>query len=377
MRSLDSYRPEFPVTERYIYLDHSGVAPISRRVVKAIEQYVSKVACGAMFHYVQWVQKVSEVRINAARLINADVDEIAFVKNTSHGLSIIADGLDWNKGDNMIIYEKEFPSNQYPWINLKNKGVEVRVITSENGRIEAEAIERLIDSKTRLVSLSSVQFTNGFKVDLKSVGALCRGKGVFLCVDAIQSLGVIPMDVKDFNIDFLSADGHKWLLSPEGTGIFYCKKGLPERINPPLIGWKSVKKDLEFENIDFDLKTDALRFEEASMNIMGIYALGGALDLLFEVGINRIQDKVLDLGDMVIEKAEKSGFKVMTPRNRDERGGIVTIVGNFDPKTVKNELEKMNIMVNVRAGGLRVSPHFYNTENDVISLFEGLDDLLM
>ncbi|MEE9524841.1 MAG: aminotransferase class V-fold PLP-dependent enzyme [Thermodesulfovibrionales bacterium] len=376
MRPLEAYRSEFPIVENYIYLDHAGVAPISLRVKRAVEQYATEASMKAMFHYMDWMKKVHGVRKRCADLINSDSHEIAFVKNTSHGLSIVASGLDWKVGDNMLVYDKEFPSNIYPWMGLQRKGVEVRFIKSVKDSIRIEDIESLINQRTRLVSISSVQFVNGFKIDLKKVGNMCREKGVYLCVDAIQSLGVIPVDVKACNIDFLSADGHKWLLSPEGTGIFYCKKGLAERLDPPLIGWKSIKRDMEFESIDLELKDNALRFEEASMNVMGIYALGASLDMLFEIGIERIQEHVLGLGEIIIEEDDKRGFNVLTPRNKERRGGIVTFAGEFDPRDVKEKLEKMNIMVTVRGRGIRVSPHFYNTKDDILSLFEAIDDLL-
>jgi selenocysteine lyase/cysteine desulfurase len=377
MRSLESYRSEFPITEKYIYLDHAGVAPVSLRVKRAVERYMSEASGNAMFNYMNWMKRVHRVRKRCADLINSHSHEIAFVKSTSHGLSIVANGLDWKEGDNTIVYEKEFPSNIYPWLNLQKRGVEVRSIKAKEGGIRIEDIEGLIDQRTRLVSISSVQFVNGFRIDLKKVGYLCREKGIYLCVDAIQSLGLIPMDVKACNIDFLSADGHKWLLSPEGTGIFYCRKGLAERLDPPLIGWKSIKRDMDFENIDLELKDDALRFEEASMNIMGIYALGASLDMLFEVGIERIREQILGLGEIMIEEADKRGFDVLTPRNKERRGGIVVFAGEFDPQDVKEKLEKMNIMVNVRGGGIRISPHFYNTKDDILSLFEAIDDLLI
>ncbi len=374
--SLERYRSEFPIVEKYIYLDHAGVAPISLRVKKAIEQYATEASEGAMFNYMNWMKGVHRIRKRCADLINADIHEIAFVKNTSHGLSIVASGLDWKEGDNMIVYEKEFPSNIYPWLNHQRKGVEVRFIRSIKGGIRIEDIESLIDKRTRLISISSVQFVNGFMIDLKKVGYLCRDKGVYLCVDAIQSLGVIPMDVKACNIDFLSADGHKWLLSPEGTGIFYCREGLAETLDPPLIGWKSIKREMDFENIDFELKDNALRFEEASLNVMGIYALGASLDMLFEVGIERIEEHVPGLGEIIIDEADKRGFDVLTPRNRERRGGIATFAGEFDPQIVKEKLEKMNIMVNIRGRGIRLSPHFYNTKEDILSLFEAIDEIL-
>jgi selenocysteine lyase/cysteine desulfurase len=242
---LESYRKEFPITKNYIYLDHSGVAPASLRVKNAIERFLAESAEGGAFHYPKWAQRVNEIRSACARLINAAPDEIAFVKSTSHGLSIVAEGFDWKPGDNVLIYEKEFPSNIYPWLNLKRKGVEVRAIPSREDSLEFRDIERLIDPRTRLLSISSVQFANGFRIDLKRVGELCEQKSVLLCVDAIQSLGVIPMDVEAFHIDFLSADAHKWLLGPEGIGIFYCRRGLAERLSPPLIGWRCVQNELD------------------------------------------------------------------------------------------------------------------------------------
>jgi cysteine desulfurase/selenocysteine lyase len=366
---FESYRKEFPVTERYIYLDHAGVAPVSLRVKKAVERFLTESAEGGAFHYPQWAERIVKTRKNCARLINAEADEIAFVKSTSHGLSIVAQGLDWKAGDNLLIYEREFPSNIYPWLNLKRKGVEVRIIPSRNGRIYIEDIEQLMDSRTRLLAISSVQFSNGFKIDLKRVGELCQKKEVLFCVDTIQSLGVIPMDVRAYHIDFLSADGHKWLLGPEGVGIFYGRKELAERLNPPLIGWKSVQNEFDFDHPEFKLKTDALRFEEGSMNLLGIFGLGAAIELLLEIGIDKIYSRVLDLGDVIIREAEKRGFKILTPKAREERGGIVTFSGKFDPVKTRDALREKGIMVNARDGGIRVSPHFYNMDEELERFF--------
>ena len=372
---FETYRREFPVTRNYIYLDHAGVAPISLRVKTAIEEFLAESAEGGSFHYPVWAERVVEIRRACAQLINAGPDEIAFVKSTSHGLSIVAQGLDWKPGDNVLIYEKEFPSNIYPWLNLRSKGVEVRTIPSRDGRILFDDITRLINSRTRLLAISSVQFSNGFRIDLEKVGSLCRDKQVLLCVDAIQSLGMVPMDVKAFHIDFLSADAHKWLLGPEGIGIFYCSNGLAERLSPPLIGWKSVRNELAFDRPEFLLKTNCLRFEEGSMNLLGIFGLGAALDLLFEVGIEQIEQRVLDLGDLILQEAEKRGYRALTPVARHERGGNITVSGDFDPARVRDALREKRIMVNARGGGIRVSPHFYNIEEEIIDFFKMLDRL--
>jgi len=375
-KPLEDYREEFPVTQKHVYLDHAGIAPLPLRVARAVEHFLAEASAFGAFRFDRWMHRIEQVRESAATLINAAPDDVAFVKNTSHGLSIVAEGLEWESGDNVLVYEKEFPSNVYPWLNLARKGVEVRYIPSRSGRIRLEDIARLIDSRTKLLTISSVQFSNGFKVDLSKVGALCKAKGVLFCVDAIQSLGVVPMNVTDANIDFLAADGHKWLLSVEGTGIFYCRKELAESINPPLMGWKSVRNAHDFDHIMLRLRNDALRFEEGSSNTIGVIALGAALDLLCEVGINRIEDSVLALGALIIEMAEKRGLKVKTPKERKERGGIVSLAGNFNAACVKDSLREQGIMVNVRDKALRIAPHFYNNKADVLTFFDALDRIL-
>jgi selenocysteine lyase/cysteine desulfurase len=372
-KPLEAYRDEFPITKSYVYLDHAGVAPVSIRVKEAVEKFMKEATESAMFNYADWMNRVEEIRRSCAKLIGAEPEEVAFVKNTSHGISIVAEGINWKEGDNLIVYEKEFPSNVYPWLNLKRKGVQVKFIPSRYGRILVEDIEKLIDPRTKLLTISSVQFSNGFRIDLKKLGELCRRKGVFLYVDAIQSLGVTQMNVKEFRIDFLSADGHKWLLAPEGTGVFYCKKGIAERLNPPLIGWKSVQNESDYDRIDFRLKTNTLRFEEGSLNVVGIFALGAAVELLLEVGIDRIESKVLELGDLIIKEAQKLGFEIRTPKNREERAGIVSLSGGFNPIEVKDKLKALGIMVNVRGGAIRVSPHFYNTEDEILRFFDGME----
>lgn len=373
LKLLESYRDEFPVTNNYVYLDHAGVAPVSLRVKRAVEEFVSEATEFGAFNYTSWTKRVDGIRKKSSALIGAKPEEVAFVKNTSHGISIVAQGLDWKEGDNLIVYENEFPSNIYPWLNLKKRGIEIRFVPSRNERILIEDIEGLIDSRTRLVAISSVQFSSGFRIDLKSLGELCKRKGVLFFVDAIQSLGAVPMDVEEFQIDVLAADGHKWLLSPEGAGIFYCRIEIAERINPILIGWKSVLNEFDYDDIDFRLKTSALKFEEGSLSFIGIFALGAAVDFLLEVGINRIENRVLELGYLIIKEAEKRDFRVRTPMKREERAGIVSIAKNFDPIGVKDKLRDDGILVNVRGGAIRVSPHFYNTEQDVLRLFDSVD----
>ena len=372
---IERYRKEFPVTGKFVYLDHAGIAPVSMRVVQAMRKYLDEASTGGAFYYPAWAQRTAEIRGACARLLNAGQDEIAFVRNTSHGLSLVAEGLAWKGGDNVLYFEKEFPSNIYPLQNLARRGVTARPIPSTNGRAQIGDIEQLMDGNTRLVAISSVQFSNGYRTDLKRLGALCRSRNILFCVDAIQSLGLLPMDVQECSIDFLSADAHKWLMGPEGIGIFYCRKEHAGRLNPPLIGWKSVQNELDFDHPRFLLRDDALRFEEGSQNLAGIFGLGAAIGLLQEAGIGNIEEQVLSLGDVIIQEAKERGFQVLTPGKRTERGGNITIAGTFDPGVMRDRLRDRGIMVNARGGGLRISPHFYNTADEILKLFGSIDEL--
>lgn len=374
---ITEYRKYFPITEQYTFLDNSGVAPVSTLVRDTVDSFLDEAVHGATFAYEGWMEQVEEARKACAVLAGCAPDEIAFVRSTSHGISIVASGYPWKKGDKVVTYEKEFPSNMYPWLNLESRGVEVRrVPPGDNGFLTVDDIKKHIDQGTRLVSVSSVQFTNGCRIDAGELGRYCREKGVMLFIDSIQSMGVVPFDVKRDNIDFTAADGHKWLLSPEGTGFFYCRKELIADINPPLLGWNSVINESEYEKIDFTLKGNASRFEEGSMNIMGVLALGASVRMLLEAGIENIRERVQYLGDLVIENCNRRGFELTSPAEYNSRAGIVCFRGDFDPARVRDELNKSGVMVNVRGGGLRVSPHFYNNEEDIENLFNHIDKIL-
>jgi cysteine desulfurase/selenocysteine lyase len=375
-KSLAEYRVEFPIAKNFIYLDHAAVAPLSKRVKDAVTEFLTEATESAYFRYSYWMDRVEGIRGRCAELVGSEKQEIAFIKNTSHGISLVAEGLDWKEGDNVIIFEKEFPSNVYPWLNLERKGVKVKFIPARGNMIYVDDVENMINAHTRLLSISSVQFSNGFRVDLERLGELCSRRKVLLFVDAIQSLGIAPLNVIASGIDFLASDGHKWLLGPEGAGIFYCRHELAELLKPSLIGWKSVVNENDYDNIDFRLKTNSLRFEEGSFNVMGITALGAAVDLVLEVGIDRISERILDLGDLIVEEAENRGLKIRSPRDRKYRAGINSIMGRFDPIVVKDRLRALGILVNVRSGAIRVAPHFYNTEDEILTFFSELDKLI-
>ena len=376
-KDISEYRKLFPVTEKYIYLDHAGVAPISTRVRDRVDGFINSALYKGVADYDYFMEGVECVRADFAKLLNSGIEEIAFIKNTSHGLSLLAKGIEWKAGDNIIIFDKDFPTNVYTWLDLQRVGVEVRQVPLIDGTVDLNEIKKHIDSNTRLLSVSSVQFTSGYRADLKSIGQICKNNNLIFCVDAIQSLGIVPMDVKELGIDFLAADGHKWLLSPEGTGILYCSNRIVKDIHPVLLGWKSIVNDAEYESIDPELKPNAIKFEESSFNVLGIFALGASIELLLEIGIENVCERIQYLGDIIIDEAQKRGFKVNTPVSKDQRAGIISFCGDFDSAQLRDSLLDRNVIVNVRGGGLRVAPHFYNTKDDVHALFKQIDEILL
>src|SRR5438445_1171390 len=322
----NTLRNEFPITRRWAFFDHAAVAPLSGRAQRAMTEWAADMAENGDVHEPTWVRRVEEVRRLAGRLLNADPLDLAFVKNTSEGIGIVAEGLPWQSGDNVVTAAEDYPANIYPWMNLADRGVELRTVPSRDRRLWFDDIRAAIDSRTRLVSLSAVEFASGFRNDVDALAALCRERGVYFFVDAIQSLGVFPLDLKRTPIDFLSADGHKWLLGPEGAGIFYVRRELVERLHPIGVGWNSVVGSRNFAKIDFRLKPHAGRWESGSLNVAGIAALGASLELLLEVGIANIAKRVLELTDHLCAFADKAGVQIFSSRRAEDKSGIVSII---------------------------------------------------
>jgi cysteine desulfurase/selenocysteine lyase len=378
---IRNYRALFPVTKNWIYLNHAGVAPISSPVLEAIH----KVGQEALHHGytvgAHWRDKVEEIRKQSAKLMGAKADEIAFVKNTSHGVSLIAQGLNLQPKDEVILSEAEFPTNLYPWMALEKKGIVLKKIPVRRGELKLEALEKLVTRKTKVISLSSVQYGNGFKLPVEEIGQFCTKHKIYFLLDAIQSLGAFPIDVAKAHVDFLSADAHKWLLGPEGIGILYVRKNLIQNIEPVLLGWHSVVKPFYFDQIHFSLHHNAKRFEEGSPNTFSIYGLGAAIDLLLEVGVERIARHILSLTDTLIDGLQKLGLVLANSLNPKFRSGIVAFRFPEDPQEKRlNALERhlfsKEIFVTVRRRNLRVSPHFYNTEQEIEILLKEVKNFL-
>ncbi|UCE58742.1 MAG: aminotransferase class V-fold PLP-dependent enzyme [Phycisphaerales bacterium] len=369
----DTLRDEFPITRNYNFMNHAAVAPLSRRAADAARRYLAH-SEGNAYLRGEFAKEVERVRARAAVLINSNADEVAFIKNTSEGISFVANGLKWQTGDNVVITNVEFPANVYPWQALRPRGVEVRMVLEEDGRIPLERLLEAIDARTRVVSISSVQFASGFRTDLASLGDFCQSKGVLLCVDAIQSLGAFPIDVRAMNIDFLAADGHKWLCAPEGAGLFYVRKELQGHLQPTTIGWLSMKDPYDFDNYQFEFQHSATRYESGSYNLPGIYALGGAIELVLELGMENISKRLLAITDRLTDGVREKGYRVVSSRVPAEASGIVAFRSDMhDHAQIRAHLEaEHRIVISVRGGRLRASPYAYNTEREIDQLIDVL-----
>ena len=374
--NLENIRKEFPVTSEIIFFDHARVAPLPKRVQQVVTAFIDDATRFGTAHYETWVLELERTRKKFAELINANRDEIAFVKNTSEGISIVANGFDWQMGDNVVIPDIEFPANVYPWWNLKQRGVETRMVKSVEGRVLFDELVKHVDNRTRVISISSVECNSGFRSNLNRLGTFCKEKGILFFVDAIQSLGVLPLDVKKDHIDFLSADGHKWMLSVEGLGGFYISKNVVDRIRPTTMGWGNVVNAENFMDYDFTLQKDAKKFEEGTPNTISIHAFGAALGLLLETGIDNIEKRVISVGNYIIAELNRRNIKIYSSTLLNERSGNISFILDKDVSKLYSFMLENKVKLTVRDGLVRFSPHFYNNEDEVLQVFDILDSYL-
>jgi selenocysteine lyase/cysteine desulfurase len=310
-----------------------------------------------------------------ARLVGATEDEIAFVTNTSTGLNIAAHMLDYPSGSNIVTTDLEYPSVVYPWLGQR-LNVKVRYVKNVNGEILLEDVEKAVDDSTVALAVSHVEYVNGFRHNLRSLAEIAHEHGAYLIVDAIQSAGVIPIDVKRDDIDFLTAGCYKWLLGPAGAGFLYVRKELIEKFEPPFIGWASVKPEV-FDTIDFwdiwtlKLSENASRFEVGWPSVYSLVGASASLQLLLDTGISNIEKRVLALTSRLIEAVKERRLRLQTPEEPECRSGIVNFLVDKPERLVK-KLGKKGIVVSARSHGLRVSPHFYNSEEEIERLVKEL-----
>lgn len=362
-----------PIVRQWAYLDHAAVSPLSGPARDAVFGWCQEATLLGDTAWPEWERQVEELRSLAAQLIGASPDEIALVKNTTEGVNLVAEGLAWNPGDNVVVPADEFPTNQYPWLNLAGQGVETRRAPAEGGRLDLDRLAAACDRRTRLVSLSWVSYSSGWRNDLDRAALIARDCGALLFVDAIQALGVFPLDVRRTPVDFLAADGHKWLLGPEGAGVFYVRREHLARLRPVGLGWNSVVHAHDFGRIELDVKPDASRYEGGSQNMAGMIALRASLKMLLELGVEAIAGRVLEVTDLACRRLRQAGAMVHSDRRPAHASGIVAFeLPGRDPRAVRQGCLARGVVLSCRAGRLRISPHAYNDESDIERLVEAV-----
>lgn len=367
-----AFRSQFPVVGHWAFLDHAAVAPLPAPAVAALHEYAASLAANGVTAFRDWFARLNHVRALAAKLVNAPaVEDVYFVPNTTHGIGVVAEGYPWKSGDNVVLAAEEYPSNQYPWMNLAHRGVEVRAVLSRGNRVSIDDVRGAMNGRTRVLTVSAVEFASGFRHDLDALGELCRANDVFFFVDAIQALGVFPIDVQRTPVDALAADGHKWLLGPEGAGFGYVRREWVERLHPIGVGANSVANPWAFTTIDFTLKPHAGRWEGGAYNMPGITALGASLELLLGAGTDNVHRRVIELTDYLCDGAVSRGWGVFSSRADGEKSGIVSLTHpTLPPDEVVNRCKAAGVAVNSRAGRVRVSPHAYNVEAEIDRFFD-------
>jgi selenocysteine lyase/cysteine desulfurase len=374
---FERLRSLMPALSTWTYFDFAAVAPLPSPVRDVFHAWSDDMTLNGATGWGVWRKRIESTRRSAAALLGAEADEVALVRNTTVGLSIIAEGIDWKPGDNVVVPSSEFPSNLFPWMNLESRGVEVRIVPNPEVGLSLKDVERYCDSRSRVVAVSWVSYASGWRNDLSALADLAHSHGALLCVDAIQGLGVLPLDVRSVPIDFLAADGHKWLLGPEGAGLLYIRRAHLDSLRPLGVGWNSVRQAGHFTDPTPDLRRSAARYEGGSYPMAGMCALGTAIELLREVGMEGVEQRLLEVTDLLVERLRVIGATVHSERGRvdgaDRRSGIVSFsLSDRDPHEVRAACFSRHVVVNVRANRLRASPHVMCDEQDITRLIDAL-----
>ncbi len=367
-------RSLIPLTANYIHMNHAGVSPMSQRVAAAVGRVV-QASLERPYKDHSSQDEADRTRGLVARLINGSSDSIALTRSTAHGMSLLAQGLDWKQGDNVVGAHGEYPANVYPWMSLADRGVEFRQAQPVEGRASPEQVFRLVDARTRVVALSHVQFWNGFRLDIENIGAECRRRGIIFAVDVMQSVGALRVDVGRMPIDFCAAGAGKWLIGPAGIGFCFCVPGLLERLRPPIVGVCSVVGFDRYFEYDLTLAPSARRFEESVVSMLDTAAFAAALELLLEVGGEVIERRVLDLSARLAEGLAARDYELVEPwpRRRAESSGIVSFrKRGAGPQEVLRDLAAAHVIARTHRDFVRLSPHFYNTEKEIDRVLEVL-----
>jgi len=370
MENIKRVREQFPIVKNKVFMNHAGMSPHPKPVLEAMEKHLVEFSTfGATS------DDINEGKKLFTKLIGAEPTEIALVENTSTGLNIVANMLEYPSGSNVVVTDLEYPSVVYPWLR-KKLGVKVRYVKNVDGKILLDDVEKAVDDKTTVVAISHVEYMNGFRNDLGALADIAHEHAAYFAVDAIQSAGAIQIDVKRDHVDFLTTGCYKWLLGPAGAGYLYVRKELIEKFEPPMTGWASVKPEV-FETVDFwdiwslKLSETASRFEVGCPSFVSFAGAAAALRLLLNFGMANVEKRILGLTDRLIEAVKDRGYKLQTPEEPECRSGIVNFLVDNAEEMVK-KLRTKKIIVSARAHGIRVSPHFYNTKEEIDRLVHEL-----
>ncbi|MBV1914819.1 MAG: aminotransferase class V-fold PLP-dependent enzyme [Pseudomonadales bacterium] len=353
---------EFPLDPSLCYLNHAAVAPWPKRTADAITAFAIENTTKGATHYPRWEVKEKQIRKQLKTLINApSVDDIALLKNTSEALSIVAHGLKWSRGDQVVISDQEFPSNRIVWESLARYGVEVIEVDLNSADSPESALINAVTKNTRLISISSVQYATGLKVDLNQLGDFCSDNSVLFCVDAIQSIGATVTDVQACKADFMMADGHKWMLGPEGLALFYCSSKVRDQLQLHQYGWHMVEDSGNYDTKEWDVASSARRFECGSPNMLAIHGLSASLSLLLDIGMASIEQQLNQRIDFLLDTLTAvPGIEILSSREPERQTGIVTFkYSKKEQKALHQSLMASGVICAKRGGGIRFSPHFY------------------
>lgn len=373
---LDLYS-RFPVLRQSLYFNHAAIAPWPQVTADAVQRFAGENAQQGSLNFPHWLVVEEHLREQARQLLNAgSARDIALIKNTSEGLSFVAYGLHWQAGDNVVGIRQEFPSNRYVWQSLAGQGVEFRQLDLDvHAEAPEDALLALCDARTRLLSVSAVQFSTGLRLDLERIGAYCRAHGILFCVDAIQQLGAIPFDVERAQADFVVADGHKWMLGPEGLGLFYVRRSALEQLRLTQYGWHMVENLNDYNAPHCQPALDARRLECGSPNRLGIHALAASLDLLLETGMENVWQRLFQHTEHLLSGlAAIPGLEILSDPRVERRSGILT----FRSRSRSNEelfgrLQEQGVFCALRGGGIRLSPHFYTPPEHLDRVLNSLE----
>ena len=368
-------RALFPMTEKLTYLNSAAVSPMPTTAISAITSQLDDVAAAGSAHYQDWVDTKDRARSLAAEMLGVRPDQIAFLRNTSDGFSAIASGLQWQAGDNIVSFEREFPANFYPWRRIRDEfGAELRLTPERDGRIDLDEFIALIDSNTKVVAISSVQYASGYKADLERIGRAARGADALFCVDIIQGFGAFGYDLPAQYVDAACGASHKWLCAPEGCGIMYLSDRARTRVKPTFVGWISVETPWNFEDREQAFKSGALAWESGTGCSSLFYGLEQSLKLLRDTGLTRIERHLDDLTNHLCDGLAGRNYEIVSSRAIGEKSQIVCIkhLGGLTSNQIAAHLENEKIIVSPRGDRVRIAPHFYNNLEDIERLVVAL-----